>query len=124
MAVARAAGTLCMKEGEKMKRVMIAISAACWRRALAATDSIVKQLHVDAQARSAEPPIPEAAGMYGFWLRAVGYKKAVIACYLPWTRGNQKALHLKWSAFYASKIFAINKPPAIFEAEAWRTNKI
>ena len=107
MAVARAAGTLCMKEGEKMKRVMIAISVARWRRALAATDSIVKQLHVDAQARSAELPIPEAAGMYGFWLRAAGYKKAVIAFYLPWTRGNQKALHLKNGALFMRAKFSL-----------------
>lgn len=81
-----------------MKRVMIAISAACWRRALAATDSIVKQLHVDAHAAtSAEPPLPEAAG----------YKKAVIAFYLPWTRGNQKALHLKNGALFMRAKFSL-----------------
>lgn len=105
MAVARAAGTLCMKEGEKMKRVMIAISAACWRRALAATDSIVKQLHVDTQARSAEPPIPEAAGMYGFWLRAVGYKKAVIAFYFAADTRESKSAPFKMERFLCEQNF-------------------
>ena len=57
-----------MKKGEKMKRVMIAISVACWRRALAATDNIVKQLHVDAQAHKRGVADPGGGGHV--WLLA------------------------------------------------------
>ena len=96
-----------MKKGEKMKRVMIAISVACWRRALAATDNIVKQLHVDAQARSAQrgATAPETAGMYGFWLRAVGYKKAVIAFYFAADTRESKSAPFKMERFLCEQNF-------------------
>ena len=98
-------GDVMHEGGQKMKRVMIAISAACWKRALAATDNIVKQLHVDAQARSAELPIPEAVGMYGFWLRAVGYKKAVIAFYFAADTRESKSAPLKMERFLCEQNF-------------------